>query len=359
MQYFNRDPAHFPGGNHTMAQLENRPGKRTLLYCLLGILFGAGSYLSLALSSTVLLYPLILCFLFVKAGWMPVLFSVTTFGGLLTAMMNLPSMLLLALMQVVPAIVTIAVADRSAPYFTQLKASVFSFAGCSIALLLILGIMTKGSLVDAIITMMSDAMRAMPASMQDAVLSVAYPDLAENAGKSIPILGNLVRTEYWEAFFREMRESLLNEMLPMLIKSALTTAFLCSYLTARSLRLQDRIHATAFVPISQWSLPGQVTVGILLTTLAAYLYDTFAATGSVSTFMTMFTIMECVFAVQGMAAWDRMLCAGKAGFGRKAFSLGAMYVIAPTILSAIGICSALFGRRGLLIRIKKHNDNNN
>ena len=335
-----------------MSQTPASNGRRRILYSLLGVLCGFISYLSLAVSTTALVYPLLLCFLFVKAGWLPVILSAASFGVAFSAMMGVPGMLLAGLVLLFPALITIAVADHSAPYFTQLKASVFSFAGSAAALLLILGVATKGTLVDAVVQFMDSTMRAMPAAIQDAVLTSYFPDLAENGAKSIPILGNAIRAEYWVVFFAEMRELLIDNLLPTMLKSALTTSFLCSYFTARSLRLQNRIHETAFVPISRWALPGQVTVGILLTTLAAYLYDSFAGTGGVGVFMTMFTIMECVFGVQGIAAWDRMMCAAKASFRRKMIMGGLVAIFAPTFISAIGLCSALFGRHGLLIKMK-------
>lgn len=338
-----------------MAQFETRPGRQTILYSLLGIVFGILSYISLALSSAVLLYPLMLALLYVKAGWLPVIFSVLTFGALHASMLGMPAMLLLALLTVAPAVATLMAAERGLPHFTQLKISVFSFGGCALAVLLILGVLTNGNLVDALVDMMDKSMRALPATVQDTVLTAYYPDLADKGAKAIPILGDAIRSKYWDSFFREMRESLLAQIIPSLLKSALTTAFLCSYLPARSLRLRGKTPEAAFVPLSRWALPGQVTVGITLTTLAAYLYDSVAATGSVGTFMTMFTIMECVFSVQGIAAWDRMMCAAKATYRRKAITAGAMYLLAPTFLSAIGLCSALFGRHGLLMKMKNTN----
>lgn len=337
-----------------MSENRTRSGRLNIGFDLLGILFGLLSYMSLALSTSVLLYPLLLCFLFVKAGWRPVVVSVIAYAIATAGIVGIPAMLLLSLLIVVPAIVTIAVSDQSAPYFTQFKSSVFTFGGCAAALLIVLGILTKGNLVDAFIAMLDQSVRTLPASVQDAILTTAYPDLADVNAKSIPILGNMVRAEYWTSFFRTMRETLLNHMVPTLLKSVLTSAFLCSYLTARSLRLQDRTHETAFVPLSQWHIPHHMTIGILLTTLAAYLYDTFAASGSVGVFLTMFTIMECVFGIQGLAAWDRLMCAAKATFRRKVIMGGLLILVAPTFVSAIGLCSALFGRHGLLLRMKNN-----
>ena len=337
----------------------NHSKKRVIAYSLLGMLFGLVSYMSVGLASNILVYPLLLCLLFVKAGLIPVLVSIAMFSAVFTALTGIAGTLLAFLVLALPALLTIAAVAGKLPFFRQLKITIGGFGGSVVALLLISAAFAGGNLVDAILPAVRQAIESMPASMQDALLTVMYPDLIGVNATSIPVLDVLIRKQYLNDLFLVLREDLLDQLLPMLLRSSLVSAFIAAYFTPRALFVKGRLPQECFVPLSQFALSGQHTVGILLTTFAAYLIDVFSGIPSVTTFLTMFTIMECVFAVQGMAAWDRMLCAGKAGFGRKAFSLGAMYVIAPTILSAIGICSALFGRRGLLIRIKKHNDNNN
>lgn len=333
--------------------------KRVIAYSLLGMLFGLVSYMSLSLAGNVMLYPLLLCFLYAKAGLIPVLVSIAGFSASFTTFAGLGGTLLGFVVLVLPALLTISAIAGKLPYFRQFKISICAFGGSVIAMLLIAAALSGGNLVDSILEIVRQSVEALPASMQDAMLTLLYPNLTSVNATSIPVLDVLIRRQYMNDFFLTLREDLLDQMLPMLLKSSLTSAFLASYLTPRSLYLKGRLPQECFVPLSQWGLSATHTVGILLTTLAAYLIDTFAGTGSVTTFLTMFTIMECAFAVQGMAAWDRMMCAAKASYRRKLVAVGGIAIIAPTFLSAIGMCSALFGRRGLLMKITRKNNNNN
>ena len=337
----------------------NHSKKRVIAYSLLGMLFGFVSYISVGLASNILVYPLLLCLLFAKAGIIPVMVSIAVASAIFTSLTGVTGTLLAFLLLVLPALLTIGAVAGKTPFFTQLKITIGGFGGSVIALLLVGGALAGGNLVDAILPAVRQAIEALPVSMQDALLTVMYPDLTTSTAASIPVLDVLIRKQYLSDLMLVLREDLLDQLLPMLLRSSLVSAFIASYLTPRSLFLKGRLPQTCFVPLSQFALNGTHTVGLVLATFAAYLIDVFSGVPSVTTFLTMFTIMECVFAVQGMAAWDRMLCAGKATYARKIVSLGAMYVIAPTILSAIGLCSALFGRRGLLIRIKSNKNNNN
>lgn len=332
----------------------NHSKKEIIIWSVLGIIFGLISYMTITLSTTLLLYPLLLCMLYCKGGFVPVLVSIAAYAASFTAILGPAPALMLGVVLVLPALLTIIATAKQLPYFTQLKVSVFGFAGGVIALLLGMSSLTGGNLVDAVIEMLNAAIQTLPVTMQDGMLTMLYPDIGPVSATGIPVLGDIVRNRYWTDFFNEMRGTLLDQMLPMLLQSSLTTAFLGSYLTARSQFLRGNLSPEGFVSLDKWAMPGHMCAGILLTTFAAYLYDTFLGAGSVSTFLTMFTIMECVFAVQGMAAWDRLLVATKAGFRRKLFILGGAMILAPSFLSAIGICSALFGRRGLLIKMKKN-----
>ena len=338
-----------------MSLFGNYSKKHIILYSVLGMLFGLGSYMTLTLSSTCLVFPVLLCFLFAKSGFVPVLIAIAAYAAGFTCILGPVAALLMAILLVLPALLVILATAKGTPYFTQLKIGVFGFAGSVVALLLIAGAASGGNLVDSVLEVFRESIEALPTAMQDALLTVLYPDLAGVNATSIPILGNVVREQYLNDFITEMRGTLIDEMLPTLLKSSLVTAFLCSYLTARPLAVRGDIPQNAFQPLSKWAMPGQMCVGLLLTTFAAYLIDMFSGTGSVTTFLTMFTIMECVFTVQGLAAFDRMLCAGKASMLRKVVTLGGMYVLAPSVLSGIGICSAIFGRRGLLINMKNKN----
>lgn len=341
-----------------MSLFGNYSKKHIILYCLLGMLFGLCSYMTLTLSSTCLIFPLLLCFLFVKSGFAPVLVAITAYAASFSYMLGPVAALLLAVLLVLPALLVIIATAKGTPYPTQLKISVFAFGGSVAALLLLAGAASGGNLVDAVLDIFRHSIESLPSSMQDALLTVFYPDLAGVNATDIPILGNVVREQYFNDLFTDMRGMLIDEMLPTLLQSSLITAFLCSYLTARPLYVRGDVSEEAFLPLSKWAISGQMCVGVLLTTFAAYLIDTYAGSGSVTTFLTMFTIMECVFSAQGMAAFDRMLCASKASYTRKVLTLGGMYVLAPSVLSGIGICSAIFGRRGLLINMKNKNTPN-
>lgn len=338
-----------------MSLFANHTPKQVTVFSLIGLVIGLLSYCTLLTATTALIFPLLLCFLYLKGGFVPVLSGILGYAMSFTLLTGPAGALLLSLMMVLPALLTIITAAKGLPYFTQLKISVFSYAG-SIALLLAgAGAMAGGNLVDIVIESGYAFMLELPAEVQSSILTRFYSDLMEVNATGVPLLTEAVRLQYWKDFFLTLRDSLQLQLLPMLLKSGLTTAFLSSYLTARALRLRNEIPETAFVPLSQWQLSGQMTVGILLTTLASYLLNLFGLSNGAAVFLTMFTVMECVFAVQGAAAWSRMLCAAKAGFPRKVITVGIMAMIASTFLSAIGICSAAFGRKGLLMNMKKRN----
>ena len=337
-----------------MSLLGHHSPQRVILYSLLGMLLGLGSYMTLSLATYVLLFPLLLCLLFAKSGLVPMLTAIAGFALSFTYLFGAATAALMSIMLIIPALLTIFATCKGLPYFQQLKISLFSFGGSVLLLLLIVGALSGGNLVDSVLEIFRASFHALPDTMQDALLVTLYPDLAGVNASDIPILGDIVRSRYLNDFLNELRGTLMNEMLPMLMKSSLITALLCSYFTARPLALRNEIPQTAFIPLSQWFMPGSLCVGLLLTTFAAYLIDSFSSAGGVSTFLTMFSIMECLFCAQVMAAWDRMLNAGKASYRRKCITLGALYVLASGVITGIGICSAIFGRQGLLMKMKNH-----
>lgn len=321
--------------------------KRVVLFCLLAVLVGYCASRTLSL-----LMPLLLCLLYAGGGVLPLLtgaiVTCSTFaflGGAAGALMAFIALIL-------PALLTVGALMSGASYPKQLRISIAGHVGGVLVLLALAGLMTGGQLAGSLTEYVRQTLQAFPTAAQDAFLITAYPSLSPSG--TLISLTSAVRARYLEDFLMTMESTLALELLPMLLTTSLLSAGLASYLPARALRLRGQISGDSFLPLSQWFLPGQATVGILLTTLAAYLLNRMGVAGADVAYLSMYSIMCLVFAAQGLAAMDRMLCASRGGIVRKTLLLGAMFLFAQMLVTAAGLCSALLGRRGLLRRFRDH-----
>lgn len=327
--------------------------KRVILFSILAAVLGLGSFMTLSVASSVLLMPILLCLLYAGGGPLPLLVGSILCCATFASLAGSAGALLAFLALVFPALAVAAAMLGGTRYAVQLKISVAAHVGGMLLMLVLASVMTGGQLIEALVEALRQSIDIMPKSFQDTLLIMLYPELSPSG--AMISLSSAVRTQYLNDLFRQMNGELSLQTLPMLLQSSLLSAGLASYLPARALRKRDQLAEEAFRPISEWFMPGQLCVGILLTTLASYLLTLTGTAGADTAFIAMSGILRTVFAAQGVAAMDRMLCASRASTARKVLMIGAVYLLAPSLVTVAGLCSALFGRKGLIHQMKNKN----
>ncbi len=326
--------------------------KRVILFSLLSVFVGLTSFVSLSLAPYLLLTPILLCLLYSGGGLLPVLTgavfscaSFSFFGGPLSA-------LLAFLALVLPALLTVIAIQQEVSYPTQLRISVAGHVGGMLLMLLLASALTGGQLIAMLVVAMRYAISSMPENLQDALLIVQYPKLSPSG--TLITLTDAVRAEYLNDFFQQLSNQLSLQTLPQLTRSSLISAGLSSYLPARALFRRGELIRPSFQPLSEFHLSPQLTVGVLLTTLAAYLLNLTGTAGADTAFLTMYVIIEVVFSAQGIAAMDRMLCASHRRTVHRVLLVSAVWLLVPELVAAAGLASALFGRSGLIRQFRKN-----
>ncbi|MDO4355090.1 MAG: DUF2232 domain-containing protein [Clostridia bacterium] len=325
--------------------------KRVILFSVLSVFVGLTSFMSLSFAPYLLLTPVLLCLLYAGGGLLPVLIgsvvscsTFSFFGGFMGA-------LLAFLALVLPALLTVAAIVQKVQYPTQLRVSVAGHVGGTLLMLVLASALTGGQLISMLVETVRYTVSAMPENFQDALLILQYPELSPSG--ALITLASDVRAAHMEDFFQQLNNQLSLQALPQLMQSSLLSAGLASYLPARALYRRGELPDAAFQPLSRFHLSGQVTIGLLLTTLTGYLLNTVGVAGADTAFITLYVILEMIFTAQGLAAMDRMLCASHRKTVYRVLLIGAVWLFIPDLVAVIGLCSALFGRQGLLRKLQK------
>lgn len=263
----------------------------------------------------------------------------------------------------VPVVVSVLGIRARRPFFSQMSRSI---AAGMIGTVLSIVIAALGFGTDMIGQLMAHVQGAFE-EMMPALWSVQ-----ESLFASYGI--ELTYEEYATAYFDALRilEQYYELYLPgnLLTGAAMTSliaVFWGNWLKAR----RGEITQESFVSLSGWYLPGNMTIGILLTLVVGLIVSKMNITGGNTAWIAVTTLAQFAFCVQGFAALDRRQKDTGASRKRRTF-IAVMFLVLGLmtnngsvlslffLLALAGAGSALFGRRGAVrLWMEKNKENMN
>ena len=330
----------------------NSPGK-VIAASALGVVAGILQCIGLPLSALCVTGTIIAPLLFAWAGPLPAalflgaaMFSLAAwFGGAVAAagalIIGVPSVLIIALMR------------ARAPFFTRMKAAVGAQLGVMLALILILYAALGRSLVDVAMDMFKSWVDGLsPQLAQLALQQFALTGM----GTLMPmetaqqiLTEGLSRAEtlaMLHGIFDTTGQALRLGLPAMLLSSGLVTGIFATALPGCV--LARRGGDLEYVPLSQWRLPPQVTIGALVCLATAGALWAAKADGAESVLNAVLTGGMTVYAAAGAAALSRRFReSGRSRGVRIAMIIAGLWFV-PRLIAIIGLASALFGRQGLV-----------
>lgn len=339
-------------------------GAKLALSVFLAIVLGAASPLLTVFEASLLMPVVVLggvfmVFLYVYAGRLPAwLFMTVQLCAAAAALFDGTFMVMLLLAGSVPAMLTVRAVAARRPFFEALNLSVIAYIAGMLAALVAAYISFGGGMIGRAMDALLGQMYQMPVSF--------YERLVETLNQMMAGSRTFTVASYREQLTGMMNAAKLiyEAVLPgkLLIGAALTgvlSALWGSWLLARRAMATDE----SYIPLTRWFLPAQVTFGLLLVWLAAFVMAKAGVSSGQSVHSAAFGFVNLAFAIQALAAIDRFFFRrGASDAARRrwvtvAAVLGLVFSVAREALFILGMSSAMFGSHGALkARMGRGND---
>lgn len=251
--------------------------------------------------------------------------------------------ILMAAMSLAPAAVIVLGICRKRPFFRQMFWGVTAFLACTTAAVLLAGLFFGGDMIGKAM----DFVRSMFDGQKDAL----WASIAE-----VLSAGSITKADFVNAYYQTlnlMETYYEYRLLANLLSGAALSGVICvfwgNWLAAR----RGEATAESFRGLSEWYLPANLTLGLLMMLAASAVLNATSIPGGATVWLIVSDLAKVAFIIQGYAAMDRRLKAGGASSGRRkgmvvlAILAGVIFTTWIFDLTAIAGCgSALFGRRG-------------
>lgn len=220
----------------------------------------------------------------------------------------------------------------------------------------------------AILALLAGAWLAVRAPLADAftqfLLSRAHglpweaPEMADLAAALSPLTGgqSLAYLEeeerYWllQNWFALYRTQLQRTLPQLILGTGLASGFLAYWLPARVASRRGDMPPVDYAHPRDWFLPGHMVLGPPLCALACYGAYRWGMAGGEAGLLAMLGVSQLFFTIQGLGAVDRAIFRRGMRPVARALILTALALLAQLVLTAVGLISALLGRRGLITR---------
>lgn len=291
-----------------------------------------------------------------STGWVPAaLFIACQLGS--TAWLCGPTVMAMDLVAaVLPALAVIRGTSRSQPFFEQLRQSLFCYVA-GVAAAIVVAYMSYGG---GMVQKFMDVMRAQFERMPDAALQ-PFVEAVNNALSAQGMTGmtGITVSDYRSSLMGvlDLMEQTYGQMLPgALLSGALVSAILTVLWGNWRLARRGLATSQSFVGMTEWHMPGHVTVGLMALWFVSFLVSRSDSPAGLAVSATVQQLACYAFVFQALSAMDRRYFErGMALKTRRvligialAFSLAFRDI--GTILMIVGILSALMGRQGLIRR---------
>lgn len=337
------------------------PGKKLALGIVLALIVGALTPVVTLLEMSMLMPVALLgcifaVFLFCYAGqlpaWLYTIVQLASTGVLLGERFALMMLVSGAL----PALLCMRLITIKAPFFDQMRMSIST---CLLGMLLAVSIAYfsfGGNMIDR----MAEALKRQFDLMPDAFFT-PFVDMVNSALStgSLPGVEPLTVSGYRAQIvgFLDLMSEVYQQSLPGCLLSGAALTGVLSTLWGNWLRARRGLAtAESYVGPTRWSLPKNVTLGLTLMWIAAYILAQTQYAQGETVYYTVYSLASLAFFVQALGAIDRFFFRRGASDGRRrvmvilALALGILFRLINTILFAIGAGSALFGSHGAFRR---------
>lgn len=249
-------------------------------------------------------------------------------------------------MCLIPPIVILWGLRTPKPFFRQMTVGILAALGATTLSAVLAGIVFGGELIGQLMDMVAETFQA----NKDAIWSALQPSFA-TAGIQ------LTAEEFSDLYLQLLQllrmyyeyHSLAN-LLTGAVLTAVLSVFWGNWLEAR----RGNATVDSFKGLHEWSLPANVTWGLLMTLVASAVLNVAGVSGGMTVWIVVSDLAQLAFIIQAFSAIDRRLKARGSSRGRRTGTV-VLVLLASVILSGFalmqilavaGCASALFGRKG-------------
>ena len=264
----------------------------------------------------------------------------------------------------VPSGILIYMTYKRFPFFTRLNAAVISQLAVMFLLIVAMYIGLGQSIVEALTSRVTAWVENMDPALNRLMLrqfamTGAGVYMTQETAMQI-LAGEMSDADTLAALkgiFEITGEALRLGLPAMLISSGIVTGVLAAGFSGRiCARRGDDID---YQPVRKWFLPHQVTVGVLVILLTAFVLSAAKVNGAEALMAAALTAGETIATVAGAACISRMLSERGVTPGFRVALIVGLVLLLGRAVAIAGIVSALFGRRGLITgRMKNTNRQN-
>ena len=328
-----------------------------ILAVALGVLTPVLILLEMAfLTPVVLLSGLFMVFLYCYAGRMPAWLYMTVQLGATAVVLNSTFMWMTMASGTFPGILAMRGIIIKRPFFEQLKTDVLFYLSGLVVAILIARISFGGFMISRMVDAVREQFKLMPDAFFLPFVETINRTLSTGA---IPGMTSLTVSGYRAQLMAlvDLVGETYERMLPgtLLTGAALSgvlTAMWGNWLMARHGLATDE----SYIGLTQWFLPRQATLGLLLVWVVAYIISETQYASGEAVYMAALSMATLAFMLQGICAIDRFLYRRNVSDRKRRILVGIIMVaglalrLFNTFLFIVGTSSALFGSHGAIAR---------
>ena len=336
------------------------PGKLALgivLAVLVGALTPVVMMLEMSLlMPVVVLGGLFMIFLFCYSGQLPAWVYMIVQLCATGALIGTPFVLMMAAAGTVPALVSIRLALLKRPFFDQMKSDITIHLSGMLLAVTIAYLNFGGNMIER----MAEVLRRQFDLMPDAFFA-PFVEMINSAlsGGSTPGMKAMSVADYRAqiAGVLNLMSEIYQNVLPgALLSGAALTGVLSALWANWMLARRGLATNESYISPVQWFLPRNVTFGLTVMWIAAYILSQTRYAQGRTVYYAVFNLVSLAFFIQALSAIDRFFYRRGAGERRRramlilALIMGILFRIVNTVFFAVGASSALFGSHGAVKR---------
>ena len=288
-----------------------------------------------------------------RTGWVPSSMLGAMVLGAAAACTGPEMLLVKLLLAVLPGIVVIAGMMRKRPFFSQLRMGIGAFVAGMLGCVIIAYRAFGGDMIGKLMDMVRAQFDAVP----DYVILPLIEALNQSIAQTGAGLGRITIADYRSIFsgaLDQMQLAYMEYAPGMLLAGAIWSGVLAVLWGNWRMAKRGIASVESFVGMSQWYLPGQMTLGLLGISAISFIAATSGSTSWTTVLNTCTALTGTAFTVQALASFDRrFIMRGTQTGGRKVrltliLLLSWAFNLIGLVTAAFGAASALFGSRGVI-----------
>ena len=280
--------------------------------------------------------------------------------GSLALLQSFDWMMAVLLMFVAPGIFMIALAKRKLPFAKGLTIAIGAQLIGIAATMAMLHLRVGGDLIAAGLNWLRDALAELPGAVvgQSLIMMGRYGLFGADTGIDFQriFLTATEQKQLLDLLFSLLDQSFRLELVSMLLCSGVATGLIGYSIGARRIYnrrdlrpyLSDMQAAASYLRLSAWRLRPDMIIGLPAIAIICRIAYSMGMAGMDAAFRAMLNLTYLAFAVQGLSAIARRMRFSPYGKRRRYALFIFLILLARTLLTVIGIYSALFGSEGLI-----------